>query len=655
MNTRQIEILKLLLVQPVGVYLLIQSLADKVKCSEKTIRNDLKIIEKDLQAVSRAALIRKPGHGVLLEIGEVEKADLYQRLFANYQVEAMNDQDRLLGIGYSLLMSKEAISAGALAAKYYVNKNVIKTDLNKVRAWLEHMGLTLITKQRIGIMVEGSEKSKRVALSRLSQLAGDTKSPFRYIAGQFSKYEVEIIQSEINQLVKQHSLYLTDDALDDLIIHVLLQIRRVKLQHSFFIDDKDRKFLQDKKEYKWARDFFRKIEIIFVIHFSESEIMYFALQLIGAKIKFPEKQGSSLTHPLLNKLTAALIEEMAGEAEQGFTDDPILQKGLSVHLNTALNRLSHGLDISNTMLPEIKKMYPYLFNKVIDILGKLNEAFFLQIPEEEAGYLTLHFQAAIERQLKNNIRKKKAVIVCHLGIGMSQLLRSKLERKFPAITVTDCIGKADLNHYFDKTGVDLVISTIEVSPLTIPHIVVSPLLSDVETIKLDVFLKTLDRTDHFGRRESVLSTLASSSSIFLNQEKCHRYEIIEFLAGQLYKEGYVAKEYGHYAIARERMSSTAIGSSMAIPHADRSYILKSGLAIATFKEEIDWETEKVSMVIMLALKEEDLERTKQLFHELSSLSEHPGVLQRLISFQDKNIFLSHLNELPELLQLHQPR
>lgn len=652
MNTRQIEIVRLLLVQPKGVYLLVQRLADQVGCSEKTIRNDFKVIEEYLQSESNAALIRKPGLGVSLEIAEKEKAGLYQSLFSNNLSGNINDGDRLQGVAYCLLMSNEPIAARDLAAKFFVNKNVIKKDIEKIRAWLKQMDLTLISKQRIGLMVKGTEKNKRSALSRLSEISGDTKAPYTYLVGQFTKSEFEIVQYELTELVKHHSLHFTDDAMDNLVIQVLLQIRRIKLKQIVGISEKDSAFLIGKKEYKWAADFLKKVEIIFVLHIPESELMYFTLHLLGAKIRFPEKQAFLPEHPLLNDMVASLIEGMA-ETNQKFTEDLHLKKGLLVHLNTTLNRLNHGLDISNPMMPEIKKMYLYMFDRLINVLEKVNGVYNIHLPEAEAGYLTLHFQASIERQLKNAKRKKNVVIVCHMGIGMSQLLRTKLERKIPEINVTGCIGKSDLHDYLEKIEVDLIISTIDVSNIKVPHLVVSPLLSEVETEKLESFLKILDRKEEGNLTNSALSSMLNPSFMYLHHKKCHRFEIIEYLATELYKAGYVAKEYGHYAIARERMSSTAIGSSIAIPHGNPKHILKSGLALATFNEQADWETEKVSMVIMLAMREEDLERTKQLFHELSFLSEQPDLIQSLVAFKDKNQFLSYLNQLPKLLELKQ--
>ncbi len=105
-----------------------------------------------------------------------------------------------------------------------------------------------------------------------------------------------------------------------------------------------------------------------------------------------------------------------------FHKDQELINGLNIHLDPVLKRLSYDLSVSNPMLHDIKKMYPYLFHLIIDVLEDINQTFDLCIPEEEAAYLTLHFQATIERSRRSSHNPKRTIIVCHMGIGMSQLL-----------------------------------------------------------------------------------------------------------------------------------------------------------------------------------------------------------------------------------------
>lgn len=131
--------------------------------------------------------------------------------------------------------------------------------------------------------------------------------------------------------------------------------------------------------------------------------------------------------------------------------------------------------------------------------------------------------------------------------------------------------------------------------------------------------------------------------VFLQQDVEHRYELIEKLANALYNKGYVEKEYVHSAIAREKMSTTTIGAGIAIPHGAPKLIKQSAIAIATLKEPLEWGTEKVTLVFMLAVKNDEQESTKQLFQELSFISEQPVFVQRLVKESDTMKFLSYFN------------
>lgn len=91
------------------------------------------------------------------------------------------------------------------------------------------------------------------------------------------------------------------------------------------------------------------------------------------------------------------------------------------------------------------------------------------------------------------------------------------------------------------------------------------------------------------------------------------------------------------------MSATTIGSGIAIPHANSKFIKQSAIAIATLKEPLDWGTEKVTLVFMLAVKNEEQKMTKQLFQELSFISEQPSFIQKLTTETNVMKFLSYLH------------
>ncbi|PFL64057.1 PTS sugar transporter subunit IIA [Priestia megaterium] len=650
MNTRQKEILYLLLSEP-DKYSLVQDFADRVNCSEKTIRNDLKIIEDYLDYYSNAHLTRKPGLGVYLDIEEHEKVRLCNELrTVKDEPKYQSDEERILQIAYDLLMNVKPVTAKEFASQYFLNRATIKKDLNKIEKWLKRFSLALVSKQRIGLMIEGTEKNKRKALTRISDLINNPSITNQFIKKQFLYHEVEFIASELKVLQRRNSLYFTDDTLESLLLHTLMMIRRTKLKQPISLSKREITLVQEKKEYKWTYEFLKRLEQFFVIHFSEEEVVYLTLHILGGKVRYQKNDTSwkldiiSEENSVLFKILCHLIHRVSKLNALDFNEDQILKNGLKIHLYTTLNRINYDLSVSNPMLNDIKKMYPHMFDIVIDVLGEINHLFDLFIPEEEAAYLTLHFQASIERLNSNRQKQKNVIIVCHMGIGMSQLLRTKIERKFHQIYVMDCISKDDLEDYLTKhQDVELVISTTSLSKLKIPCLIVSPLLESTEEKKLEDFIKQLDEPVCREQIEFSMLNYTTPFLVFLQEDVEHRYKVIEKLAKVLYEKGYVEEEYAVHAIMREKMSATTIGAGIAIPHANSKFIKQSAIAIATLKEPLDWGTEKVTLVFMLAVKNEEQKMTKKLFQELSFISEQPSFIQKLTTETNVMKFLSYLH------------
>jgi activator of the mannose operon, transcriptional antiterminator len=630
MIDRQKNILQILLTEQQR-YFLTKQLAEKVNCSEKTIRNDLKVIEQYLKEHTHALLIKKPSLGISLQINDEEKAKLLEQLHKVTPTDDRNEEDRLIKIAYQLLMEAKHTTLQSLAEQFFVHKNVVKKDLNKIEKWLEKYHLTLISKQRLGLVVEGSEQNKRTALANLYQLINPSITNRHFIKSQFPSHEVRIVENELREMEKLHHFSFTDDSFESILIHTLIAIKRMKMNQpvSTITNSSD---VRKTKEFIWTKTFLKKLELYFAIHFYEGEIIYLAIHILGAKVnnqshhKFTDELNE---HSLLHSFVHDIVHQMSRLTNVDFHKDEVLRKGLSVHLLTTFNRLAHDLPISNPMLNDIKKTYPYMFDSIITVITELEQTYPYVIPEEEAAYLTLHFQASYERLKKVSAVNKRALIVCHMGIGMSQLIQTKLERHFRDLHIIGCVGKAEVDDYLSKYPVDLVISTIPLSIEGVPSITVSPLLPESDMKKVEKLIK--HRNEHLDDHKVKVALLQylKEETMFLNLKKEHRYEVIEELANALYRSGYVEKQYAHSAILREKMSSTTIGAGIAIPHGDPKWIKNSAIAVTTLKQPLEWGTEKVYLVFLMAVKEKH-EKTKQLFQELSFLSEQPEIIQILM-------------------------
>ncbi|KHF29289.1 PTS system mannose-specific EIIBCA component [Anoxybacillus sp. BCO1] len=80
---------------------------------------------------------------------------------------------------------------------------------------------------------------------------------------------------------------------------------------------------------------------------------------------------------------------------------------------------------------------------------------------------------------------------------------------------------------------------------------------------------------------------------------------------------------------RESVSSTYIGSEMAIPHGEVQFIRQSVIAVGRLQSSVDWGGDRVCLVFMIASRMKEKERIKQLFQELVALSEDEETIRKL--------------------------
>jgi activator of the mannose operon, transcriptional antiterminator len=285
-----------------------------------------------------------------------------------------------------------------------------------------------------------------------------------------------------------------------------------------------------------------------------------------------------------------------------------------------------------------------MFNMVILALEEIKNTYHVEIPADEAAYIVLHFQASVERMESKNDMKKKALIVCHMGIGMSHLLEAKIEHQYQDIDILACIGKAEVVDYVRQHPVDFIISTVSLEKITIEHIVISPLFGQEDKKKLSQFVERLKRKNTDLHVQNVFSPFLTEDLVFFHVHREHRYEVVEMLATALFEKGYVRKEFIHSAVNRERKSATAIGGGIAIPHGDPTMIQKSAIAVAIMNEPMEWENELVSFVFLLAISKENHGEIRGLIGKIASLSESPLVVHELLSATNFQDFLRKLEE-----------
>jgi transcriptional antiterminator/mannitol/fructose-specific phosphotransferase system IIA component (Ntr-type) len=502
-STRLFELYKYLVEQKEPVS--IQVLSELLEVSSRTIRYDLNEIE-DLIKKYELKLIKKPNFGILLEGEDEEQFKVFAEFNDFYNSRHFRSAKmRKYLILYRLFQKKEPILIFELADLLDVSSATVSKDLDRVEDWLALRGLELIRRRNYGVQIEGAEIDIRHAMKSLlnesyetgnmiellnkSNKKVDFKSRLeqgynKEIKNLLGELDLEEIEKVVKVAEKELGIRFADSAFTGLIVHIAFAISRLLAEQDIKIAEDRLKIIKKKKEFKIARKVAKLLEDKFPIKIPEDEIGFITIHLLGAKMR-EGKVDDKLEENELEYLVKEMIRVVEKYFSADFSTDQKLYSGLLVHLQAIVNRIIFDLPIKNPLLEDIKEKYSEVF-KASKLAARLIQSeFYVEISEDEIGYITIHFGAALERINFKEKKKARVAIVCSSGVGTTNLLEVRLNNEFKAIEIVESLSSLELEDNINLNEIDFVISTIPLSLEGKDVIEVNPFLieSDIEKIK----------------------------------------------------------------------------------------------------------------------------------------------------------------------------
>lgn len=486
----------------------VKKLADKIGVSKRTVQRELGFMEQSVKGY-QVHFLSKTGVGVWLEGEEADKEKLRQALGQEDDYDVSNREDRRKRLTLELLKEKDLKKLFYYSSRFGVSEATISSDLQDVEEWLKKYELYVVRKPGSGISVEGSEENYRRAIRAFISENIDTRivRDSYEDTDRMTEYYEALKKSNIGQVLNEdivrrvmdcimgvdnpriHSL--TENSYVGLVIHISIAVNRI-LKNEVIEADNRWKVVED-EDYRLARAIVRELEEEFEIQIPPVELSYICLHIKGAKhekIRWDSPDGGEIENREIQQLVNMMIDVF--DSEKAFLlkqDDEFIQ-GLLAHLQPTLIRIVRGMQIRNPVLEDIKTNYPDIFSRCQNVAKVLEQATGKKVPEEETGFLTVHFGAAMVRLEGRNeqLRKVHVGVICSSGIGISRLMAAKLENVFRERIQITTYGKNDVTSYVDgKT--DFFISSISMEHTESPAIFVNPLLSesDMEEIRRMIY------------------------------------------------------------------------------------------------------------------------------------------------------------------------
>lgn len=610
----------------------------------RTTREDI----KDLDALLNnhgAKIISVISKGYTLEIWDKPVFQQYlHSIFVentlSYVSIPKTPEDRVTYIIIRFLLNDHYLKLDDLADELFVSKSTIQQDIKNVKEILQKYDITLEARPNYGLKAVGDEIKVRFCLSeyvldRKKQSTNTIDSPLPSI---FDDENMEAIQEIILRQIKKYQITLSDIAINNLFIHIVIARKRIISGHYVAIFHADMDEIEQQREYHVANEIAKEVEELYQIKFPQAEIAYIAMHLLGTKL-VTQKKGH-IDHVIeddILQLVDFVLAKMEEKLDLGISKDEELIFGMSMHLKPAVNRIKYGMNIRNPMLQEIKNNYPLAYEAGIIAGLAIKEYTEIEMDENEIGYLALHIGAAMERK-KLHSGPKRCLVVCASGLGTAQLIYYRLKSYFGSNL--EVIGTTEyyMLDQYNLNEIDFIVSSIPIKEsFAVPVIEVNAILKESDLKAIEKFILT--QSNHQPMESFFLQDL-----VFFKQALHTKEEVLAFLHGQLMEQGFVGKAFLEAVYEREKVAPTSYGNLVAIPHPITPQTEKTFLCVCTLDKPIDWNNNPVQIVFLLCVKRNSQEDLQEMYDVLGKFIEDHSSVHKILKASSYEEFLRIMKE-----------
>lgn len=601
----------------------------KLNVSLRSIKNYISEIKE-----TDSNLILSSGKGY-----KVNKPELQIFLKTTNSLIPQSPDERIDYIIIELVKAKEKfIDIYDLCQEIYVSEATLKSDLHKVKLKCYRFDLTLITSGS-NISLEGLEKNKRKIMSSILY-AKLSKSPMNIsiIKNTFVDYDIKQIKTIIINVFKEYHYFINDYSLENLILHVIIAIDRIKNNYIYEYIDKNNRLLIKNHEYEMAHKIASKLELAYHIKFNENEIYELSLLIIS--------NATNLNFENINKLN---LDKLVGRECMGLVKDliqyisnyyyidfnePEFLVRFAIHIKNLLIRCKSNHYSKNPLTDSIKSSCPLIYDCAVNISFKIKSVTKCEIDEDEIAYIALHIGCALENQ-KNLHTKITCCILCPHYYDMDIKLAENISSAFHDSLLVKYIvtNEKDLQNIY----VDFIISTAQFANLTtIPFVIINPFLTERDRSIISDKIKEIKKNKQKLQFSNYLHSIFNDSLFLKDKNFKNENEAIKFMCNEMEKNGYINSDFKQEVFEREAMSSTAF-NGIAIPHSMHMSAIKTGMFIIVNHHPMKWGKQQVNIIFLLTINKNEKKVFHDVFDSLTTILSDEINLKKLIncnSFED---------------------
>ncbi|WP_294663103.1 BglG family transcription antiterminator [uncultured Fusobacterium sp.] len=637
LSRKSIDLLHFLLKEKRNVSL--KELSDNFHLSERSIRYEIEKIQKELSA--------KDGFEFIISKGECFVDDytaLEKYLNESRQDYIFSPKEREIYILLKICFERE-INQNIISEELDTSRSTIKVHLRDIKKVLDEYNLELELLHKKGLGVTGEEEKIRQCTLKIMNMVKKANSSFlkNILDNYFEEIDIEGVKLFINYCQKLMNKIVSDEAFDIISKYLILAIYFNKKGHKI-TSIKNCNFLKNTSEFECVEKSRALLEGFYEIELSEEEYLKITDYFLGShtyNISYSYYENWVEIEMIVKNFINRINEKL----DVNISADETLMTGLVNHIKPTIYRLKNGIELENTIYEEVVESYPNLFSLIKGSVGELEDFIDNKFTNDEIAFITIHFKAAIDRNIKKKREKVKVLVVCGSGYGSSKLLAQQLKDMY-RVEIIDTIPRYLLEKVNKRTDIDLILTTIPLDDFETDKTIikVNPILNKEDMAKLDNYpisrdskkiifselvevieknskIKADDKLlgalkafldskliDDLFHKKITISDLLSEKRIKLKGKASNWREAIREAGELLLKDGCIEEEYidNMIKLVDDFGNYIMLIPNVIFPHTkSKDLVKKTAFSIVTYNKRIDFLDEgKIGVVICFCVKDE---------------------------------------------------
>ena len=397
-------------------------IAELLKLTERSIRYKIDEINEELG--TRKIEIKK--REFFSSLSDEDMTKLIENIEGESYVYNQKEREELI-ILYTL-MKKDNFLLKEVAEKLGTSKSTIRNDLKNLKKILLNYNIKLLQDDKLKYYFDYLEEDYRYFITiflykyvsfdkKYDKIFFDDISYFRKVVYKEIKDEYITEINSISKKIKKAELDYMDETLNILVILMVISQKRERQNSNLKIENI--KILEKREEYLQLKKTFKD--------FSKNNLMFFTDYLFRITrderdvfVKFENWLDISVA---INKI----VRTFEIENKIDLKNIDIFLDEIFYYIKPLIFRTKRRIKLKNSILKDVKKLYPSIFNFLKRNFYFLEEVIDEKVSDEEIAYLVPFFHKALQN---NNKINKKGILVTTYKENIALFLKEDIETEF---------------------------------------------------------------------------------------------------------------------------------------------------------------------------------------------------------------------------------